>query len=467
MILGAFMLLNIIWAFVYNENTVFAHLWASAITIISGLALYLFTKKDDSEELLLKESYFTVTMVWVIISLFSTLPYFFTGTLTHFPDLLFETVSGITATGSTVLTDVEALPNSVLFWRSMTHWIGGMGIIVLVVAILPLLRIGGYNLFKNEASGISYEKLAPKTAGTAKRLWGVYLGLTLALIILLLLGGMTFFEALNYSFSTIATGGFAIKNSSVGEYSAYIQYVIIFFMFLSGVNFYLHYYFIKGNFKKVFRNVELKTYISIILISTSIVGFFLIKNGDYSLSKSFRDSLFQVVSIISTTGFTTTNYLDWPLASWSVLFLLMFVGASVGSTGGGVKVIRHIVNFKNVVVHFKKMLHPNSVSLLKINGEALDDDKVNSIISFLVLYMLTFIVGSIILIFLGEDLLTSVGAVAANMGGVGPGIGLVGPEAGYSEIHNAGKITLSILMIAGRLELSTVIILFTSIFWKN
>ncbi len=467
MILGSFMLLNIVSALFFHEKTIFAHLISALITSGSGFLIYKLTKTEAKQELMLKESYFTVTFVWIIISLFSMLPYLFTKTITFFPDLIFETVSGITATGSTIFKDVEVIPKSVLFWRSMTHWIGGMGIIVLVVAILPLLRIGGYNLFKNEASGISHEKLTPKTASTAKRLWGVYIILTFALIIFLLIGGMTFFEAVNYAFSTIATGGFAIRNSSVADFSNYIQYVIIVFMFLSGVNFYLHYFFIKGDFKRVFKNIELRTYFSIVVIASLLVGSVLVYQSDYQVGQAFREGLFQVVSIISTTGFTTTNYMNWPIPAWSILFLLMFVGASVGSTGGGVKVIRHIVNFKNVVLHFKKMLHPNSVTLLKVNGEVLDDDKINSIVSFLVLYILTFTVGSAVLIFTGEDLVTSVGAVAANMGGVGPGIGLVGPINGYSEIHNVGKVVLSFLMIAGRLELSTVIILFTSLFWEK
>lgn len=467
MILSSFMLLNIVWAIYYKENTVYPHLFSAYVTSVSGYLLYRFTKSKKAQGLALKESYFTVTFSWVIISLFSMLPYLFTKTITHFPDLIFETVSGITATGSTILKDVETIPKSVLFWRSMTHWIGGMGIIVLVVAILPLLKIGGYNLFKNEASGISHEKLTPKTTSTAKRLWAVYIVLTIALIIFLLLGGMNFFEAINYAFSTISTGGFSIKNSSVADFSSYIQYVLIVFMFLSGVNFYLHYFLFKGEFKRVFQNAEFKTYSSIILISTLLIIYFLVYKSDYNVNIAIREGLFQVVSIISTTGFTTINYNNWPIPAWSILFLLMFVGASVGSTGGGIKVIRHVVNFKNVVIHFKKMLHPNSVALLKINGEVLDEDKVNSIISFLVLYVITFTAGSAILIFLGEDLVTSVGAVAANMGGVGPGIGMVGPINGYAEIHDVAKVVLSFLMIAGRLELSTVIILFTSMFWKK
>lgn len=466
-ILGLFMLFNLIWVVVYKETIFFAHLVSSLISMGVGAIVYYSTLSNLKQELGLRESYFTVTFTWVIISLFGSLPYILSGSITHLPDALFETVSGFTTTGSSILPSVEDLPKSILFWRSMTHWIGGMGIIVLVVAILPLLRIGGYNLYKNEASGISHEKLTPKMASTAKRLWGIYIALTFILVGFLLMGKMSLFDSLNHAFSTISTGGFSTKNSSATNFSPYIQYVLTLFMFLSGANFYLHYHFLKGRFRKVFSNLELRTYFGIVFIVSGIIAFVIYNQGGLSVEKAIRDSLFQVVSIITTTGFATTDYLQWPLPAWGLIFLLMFVGASVGSTGGGVKIIRHVVSFKNVMLHFRKMLHPNSVSLLKINGEIIDEEKVSSLVSFLVLYVVTFTIGSIIMSFLGEDILTSVGAVAANMGGVGPGIGSVGPASNYAHIHDAGKVLLSFLMIVGRLELSTVLILFTSLFWTR
>jgi trk system potassium uptake protein TrkH len=464
-LLGLFMLLNLIWVLVYHEHTLVPHLASSFICIMTGGVTYLFTRHRLKQSLGLKDSYFTVTFTWVLISVFGSLPYLLTGSISHVVDALFETISGFTTTGSSILTDIEALPKSILFWRSMTHWIGGMGIIVLVVAILPLLRIGGYNLFKNEASGISYEKLTPKTTSTAKRLWGIYITLTFIQVGLLLLGDMNLFDALNHAFSTMSTGGFSTKNSSVGEYSPYVQYVIILFMFLAGANFSLHYHFFQGRFRRVFQDVELRVYLGIIVVVSAAIALIIYHNGGLSIEKAIRDSLFQVVSILTTTGFATTDYLAWPVQAWGLIFLLMFIGASVGSTGGGVKVIRHVVSLKNVMLHFRKMLHPNSVTVLKINGEVIDDEKVSSLISFLVLYILTFTIGSIIMSFLGEDILTSVGAVAANMGGVGPGIGTVGPVSNYAHIHDVGKIVLSLLMIIGRLELTTVLILFTRLFW--
>ncbi len=466
-LLGLFMITSIIWAFVYNEATVLPIFYSSLITLTCGVIMYYGTLRNLKKELGLKDSYITVSFTWVIISLFGTLPYLLTGTIPSIIDAVFETVSGFTTTGSSILRDIEVLPKSVLFWRSLTHWIGGMGIIVLVVAILPLLRIGGYNLFKNETSGISYEKLTPKTASTAKRLWAVYVSLTFILVGLLMLGDLNLFEALNHAFSTMSTGGFSTRNASVGSFSPYVQYVIIVFMFLAGVNFYLHYHFVKGRFKKVFENIELRTYFAIIMVIGLTVAFIIYQNGGLTIEKAIRDSLFQVVSIITATGFATTDYLKWPVPAWTLIFLLMFIGACVGSTGGGIKVIRHVVSFRNVVLQFRKMLHPNSVCLLKINNEVIDDDKVGSLTSFMVLYLLTFTLGSIIMVFLGEDTLTAVGSVAANMGGIGPGIGSVGPASSYANIHEAGKVVLSFLMIIGRLELTTVLILFTGLFWER
>lgn len=461
------MLTSIIWALVYREETVWELLLSGFITLFSGVVMHYSTLKNLKKELGLKDSYFTVTFTWVIISLYGTLPYLLTGSIPGFTDAIFETISGFTTTGSSILRNVEVLPRSVLFWRSLTHWIGGMGIIVLVVAILPLLRIGGYNLFKNEASGISYEKLTPKTASTAKRLWAIYVVLTFILSGLLMIGDMSLYEALNHAFSTMSTGGFSTRNLSVGAFTPYVQYVIVVFMFMAGANFYLHYHFIKGRFKRVFSNLELRTYAGIIVVVAIIIAIIIYRNGGLTVEKALRDSIFQVVSIITTTGFVTTDYLLWPTHAWTLIFLLMFIGACVGSTGGGIKVIRHVVSFRNVLLHFRRMLHPNSVCSLKINNEVVDDEKVGSLISFMVLYLLTFTFGAVLMVFLGHDTLTAVGSVAANMGGVGPGIGSVGPASSYADIHEGGKVLLSFLMIIGRLELTTVLILFTSLFWHR
>lgn len=468
MLLGAFMLSSIIWALVYHEDVVGAFVLSSLITLVCGAAMYLLTIKNLVSELSLRDSYFTVTFVWVVFSLFGALPYLLSGSITSFTDALFETVSGFTTTGSSIISDVEALPKSILFWRSLTHWIGGMGIIVLVVAIMPLLRIGGYNLFKSETSGMTQEKLSPKTTSTAKRLWAVYVVLTFILIGLLLLGDMSFFDAINHAFSTMATGGFSTKNTSVSGFSSYSQYVIAIFMFLAGMNFYLHYHFYKGRFKRVFSNIELRTYFAVVVVVSLLITITVIAyDNRIGVGEALRNALFQVISVITTTGFATHDYHDWPHAAWMLLFVLLFSGACVGSTGGGIKIIRHVVAYRHVLNYFKRTLHPNSVSLLKIGGEVIDDEKVGGLVSFMLLYMLTFSIGTVLMVFLGSDLLTSAAAVASNMGGVGSGIGSVGAFGNYSAFSDASKILLSLLMLIGRLELTTVLILFTRIFWKG
>ncbi len=466
-ILGLFMCTNFIWVGVYPETTFWGHLFACVTTLASGAALYLGSKGRMQAGLNLKESYLTVTFAWIVISAFGSLPYLFTGSIHGFVNAFFETVSGFTTTGSTILTDIEAMPKSILYWRSLTHWIGGMGIIVLVVAILPMLRIGGYNLFKSEASGISYEKLTPKTASTAKRLWGIYVGLTFVQTLLLLLGDMDFFDALCHSFGTIATGGFSTKNASAGYFSPYAQYVIMVFMFLSGVNFVLHYFILKGRIKKVWHNDEFKTYLAIILVAGTIVSVVLLNLPGAQIEATLRTAFFQVVSIITSTGFVTDNYLLWPAQAWSIIFLLMFVGACIGSTGGGIKVIRHVVAFKSFYVHFKRLLNPNSIIPLRVNGEAIDDDKVSLIVSFIMLYFVTFFAGSIVMLFIGLDPATAASSVLSAMGAVGPAFGTVGPVDNFFHIPDFGKILLSFFMILGRLELTTVFILFTRHFWKD
>ena len=468
MLLGAFMLSSIIWALVYQEDVVRAFVLSSLITLVCGAAMYLLTIKNLVSELSLRDSYFTVSFVWVVFSLFGALPYLLSGSITSFTDALFETVSGFTTTGSSIISDVEALPKSILFWRSLTHWIGGMGIIVLVVAIMPLLRIGGYNLFKSETSGMTQEKLSPKTTSTAKRLWAVYVILTFILIGLLLLGDMSFFDAINHAFSTMATGGFSTKNTSVSDFSSYSQYVIAIFMFLAGMNFYLHYHFYKGRFKRVFSNIELRTYFGVVVVVSLLITITAIAHDNsIGVGEVLRNALFQVISVITTTGFATHDYHDWPHAASMLLFVLLFSGACVGSTGGGIKIIRHVVAYRHVLIYFKRTLHPNSVSLLKIGGEVIDEEKVGGLVSFMLLYMLTFSIGTVLMVFLGSDLFTSAAAVASNMGGVGTGIGSVGAFGNYSAFSDASKIPLSLLMLIGRLELTTVLILFTRIFWKG
>ena len=466
-ILGLFMCTNFIWVAVYNETTFWGHFYSFLITLLSGAVLYFGTLRKLKPSLGLKESYLTVTFAWLVISAFSALPYVFTHSIQGYENAFFESVSGLTTTGASVLNDIEGVEKSVLYWRSLTHWIGGMGIIVLVVAILPMLRVGGYNLFKSEATGISYEKLTPRTASTAKRLWGIYVGLTFIQVVFLMLGKMNFFDSLCHSFGTIATGGFSPKNDSIAGYSPYIQYVIMVFMMLAGINFTLHYFTIKGKFNKVARNDELKTFLSVIVVAGLIITVVLVRNLNLGIEEAFRNAFFQVVSIITSTGYVTDDYLLWPTQGWIIIFLLFFVGASVGSTGGGIKVIRLVVAFKSFYVNFRRMLHPNSVIVLRVNGEVVDDEKVSNILGFIVLYFVTAFVGTVVMIFMNVDAVTSMAAVLSSMGAIGPAFGEVGPTSNFFNIPDGGKYFLSFLMILGRLELTTVFVLFTLDFWKD
>ncbi|MGQ1890534.1 TrkH family potassium uptake protein [Thermophagus sp. OGC60D27] len=466
-ILGLFMCTNFIWVIVYHEPTFWGHFYSCLITLLGGIGLYLCSSIHLKPSLGLKESYLTVTFAWFVISAFSALPYLFTHSIVGFENAFFESASGLTTTGASILNDIESLPKSILYWRSLTHWIGGMGIIVLVVAILPMLRVGGYNLFKSEATGISYEKLTPRTANTAKRLWGIYVGLTFIQVFFLLLGNMNLFESLCHSFGTIATGGFSPKNDSIAGYSPYIQYVIMIFMLLSGINFTLHYFTMQGKFRKLTHNDELKTYLGIILVTGIIITVVLARHFNLGIEEAFRKAFFQVISIITSTGYITDDYLLWPTRGWIFIFLLFFVGASVGSTGGGIKVIRLVVAFKSFYVNFLRLVHPNSVFVLRINGEVVDDEKVSNILGFIVLYFVTAFIGTMVMIFMNVDAWTSVTAVLSSMGAIGPGFGSIGPTGNFYLIPEGGKYFLTFLMILGRLELTTVFVIFTGHFWKD
>ncbi len=402
-----------------------------------------------------------------MISLFGALPYLISRSIPRFVDAFFESVSGFTTTGSSILTDIEILPHGILFWRSMTHWIGGMGIIVLAVAVLPFLRIEGVFLFNNEASSILQDKFHPRITSVAKRLWIIYLAMTISETILLWLGDMNLFDAICHSFATVATGGFSTKNTSIAGYSPYAQYVIIFFMIISGMNFSLHYFMLRGQFQQVRRNEEMKFYLGIIFGVSLIICIQLINNLNLHFEEAFRRSLFQVSSVLTATGFATDDYLKWPQISWLLVFLLMFVGASSGSTGGGVKVIRHVFLFKRVRNSIRNHIFPNAIFPLKINGKLVDERTVHNVMTFIYLYFITFVIGTIFMSAVGLDVHTSMGAVITTMGGIGPGIGRVGPAGNFSFIPDAGKYVLDLMMILGRLELFTVLVIFTPGFWRK
>nr|WP_246050311.1 TrkH family potassium uptake protein [Neolewinella litorea] len=413
-----------------------------------------------------REGYLIVALSWTAMVLFGMLPYLFSGMLPAVPDALFETVSGMTTTGASTLTDIEIQPRGLLYWRSLTQWIGGMGIIVLTVAIFPLLGIGGIELFAAEAPGPTSDKLHPRISETAKRLWLIYVGLTVLLGVLLVLFGMSPYEAINHAFTTMATGGFSTRNASAAAFSPAIQYLLVFFMFLAGVNYTVLYLSLKRRWSEVWRSDELKAYVSLI----AIMALFLTARVWYitgmPLEQSFRDSIFQVVSLITTTGFVTADYTSWAPSLTMICFVLLFVGACAGSTSGGIKIIRNLVFLKNSYLEFRRIVHPQAIIPLRLNGQIVSGRIITHIFNFLLLYLILFVFGSVVLSVLGLDFLTAIGAMATSLGNVGPGIGNVGPMDNFAWLSGSVKIFLSFVMIIGRLEVFTVLVLFTPYFWR-
>ncbi|MFT6873547.1 MAG: trk system potassium uptake protein TrkH [Roseivirga sp.] len=464
---GGFMALCLPISFYYGEQDWTAILTSSLITIGAGALLKYLTRNKKSKELKKKDGYLIVTAGWIFMSIFGALPYIISGSIPDFSNAFFETISGYTTTGASILTDIEAVPNGILFWRSLTQWIGGMGIIVLALAILPFLGIGGMQLFVAEAPGITPDKLQPRIQETAKRLWFLYVGLTLAEAIALYVAGMGAFDAVNHSLTTMATGGFSTKNDSLQFADPVIQYIIIFFMFLAGTSFTLTYFALKRNFKKVFKNEEFKVYLSFTVVITLIVTITLLVVSDEPFEASFRDALFQVVSLITTTGFVSADYTSWAPFLSVIFFILLFVGGSAGSTAGGVKVIRHIVLFKNSFLELKRQLHPSAIMPVRISGQAVEQSIVYNVLAFIMIYILVFLVGVTLLSTMNVDFDTAFGAVATSLGNVGPGIGDVGPLDNFSEMPTGGKWLLSALMLLGRLELFTVLMLLTPHFWRK
>ncbi len=465
---GAFMALCLPFAIQYKGGDWFAIALSSAITLAVGLTLRLLTKNREHKELKKRDGYIIVSGGWIVLSLFGTLPYLLSGAIPNFTDAFFETMSGFTTTGASILADIEVVPKGILFWRSLTQWIGGMGIIVLAVAILPLLGIGGMQLFVAEAPGIAPDKLQPRISETAKRLWYLYVGLTIAEMGLLMAGGVNFYDSINHSLTTMATGGFSTKNASAAHYdSPYIQYVFIVFMFLAGTSFTLTYFALKRNFKKVLRNEEFKVYVSFIAIITVVATITILVVTDNGMEKSFRDALFQVVSLITTTGFVSADYTAWAPFLTVLFFILLFVGGSAGSTAGGVKIVRHVVLFKNSFLELKRQLHPSAVMPVRINGKAIERNIVFQVLAFIMIYISIFLLGTVLLSAMNVDFDTAFGAVATTLGNVGPGIGKVGPMDNFAAMPVAGKWLLSFLMLLGRLELFTVLMLLSPHFWKK
>lgn len=478
---GLFMWLSLPFSFYYNESSKWGILNAGIITIALGLILFFFNKPDN-KKIKKKEGYLIVTFGWLTLSITGMLPYLLSDSIPSIANAFFETISGYSTTGSSILMDIESMPKGILFWRSATHWIGGMGIIVLTIAILPLLGIGGMQLFMAEAPGPSADKLHPRITDTAKRLWQIYVLLTVVQFLLLKAAGMNWFDAINHAMATVSTGGFSTKNVSVAHWngSPIIQYIIIFFMFIAGTNFVLTYFALKGKVKKVIQSEEFKYYLFGTLIISSIIAVMIIFYQDPTLQTSIkhpmvfgktesaiRHSLFSVISVVTTTGFVSADFTMWSSFVTAVFFSLFFLGGSAGSTSGGVKVVRHIIMLKNSFLEFKKSLHPNAIIPVRYDGKAVKQTIVFNILSFFILYMLIFIIGTVILAFLGLDIQSALGACASSLGNIGPAIGNVSPVNNYAHLSDSAKWFCSFLMLIGRLELFTVLILFTPFFWKK
>ena len=414
-----------------------------------------------------REGYLIVALSWVAMVLSGMLPYLYSGMIPSVPEAIFETVSGMTTTGASVLTDIEAQPRGLLYWRSLTQWIGGMGIIVLTVAVFPLLGIGGIELFAAEAPGPTSDKLHPRISETAKRLWFIYVGLTALLMVLLVLFGMSPYESINHALTTMATGGFSTRNASAAAFGPSIQYLLILFMFFAGVNYTVLYLSLKRRWAEVWKSDELKAYIGLVVLLTLIVtAKVYYATGGADFEQAFRDSLFQIVSLITTTGFVSADYTSWSTSLTLIFFVLLFLGACAGSTSGGIKLIRHLVFFKNSYLEFKRIIHPSAIVPLRVNRDVVPGKIITHVFNFLLLYLLLFVLGSVILAMMGLDFMTSIGAMATCIGNVGPGIGSVGPVDNFAWLPSHIKLFLSFVMIVGRLEIFTVLVLFTPYFWR-
>lgn len=463
---GVSMLLPLGVSLYYQEGDFLSLGISSGIAMILGALAWLLTQRGD-KTISKREGYILVSIVWVIFSLFGSLPFVISGHIPSYTNAFFETISGFTTTGASILNDVEALPHGLLFWRSMTQWLGGMGIIVLSLAILPVFGFGGMKLFIAEVPGPTPDKFHPRVKETAKRLWVIYVIFTLSETLLLTLGDMSLFDAVCHSFTTMATGGYSTKQASIAYFSPYSQYIITLFMFLAGTNFALSYYGMHFQFDKVFKNEEFRFYVGFLLGFTILITAMLWFGDFLPFEESFRHAVFQVVSITTTTGYVTTDYLQWAPFLIVIVFMLMFLGGSGGSTGGSIKIVRVALLIKNSALELQRLLHPNAILPVRLNKKSIDPQIITNILAFVVLYMMLLAGSTIVMSAMGYDLNSSIGSVAATLGNIGPGIGAVGPVENYAHIPVFGKWFLSFLMLVGRLELFTVLILFSPAFWKT
>ncbi|MCD8310550.1 MAG: TrkH family potassium uptake protein [Prevotellaceae bacterium] len=451
----------------YGEGDLPAFLITAAITVCAGLLL-TFLGKGAERKLTRRDGYLIVSLAWVVFSLFGMLPYILSGYIPDVTDAFFETMSGVSSTGATILDDIESLPHGLLFWRSMTQWIGGLGIIVFTLAVLPIFGVNGGQVFAAESSGPTHDKVHPRIDITARWLWSLYAGLTLIATLLLAAGNMDWFDAVCHAFTATGTGGFSTKQASIAYYhSPYIEYVLSAFMFLSGINFTLLLLFITGRFKKMLFDAELRFYFICVACFTVFTTVVLYTRTPMDGETSFRTALFQVVSIATSTGFATSDYMTWPAVAWGIMPLLMLMGACAGSTAGGMKCIRILIMGKITKNELRRLLHPNAVLPVRLNKQVMTSTLQSTVLAFTFLFILIVFASTLILMAMNIDFMDALGLVISSIGNTGPGLGSFGPAYTWSVLPVAAKWLLAFIMMLGRLEIFTVLLLFTPDFWKR
>lgn len=466
--LSIFMIIPIGVALIYQQSDTIPLIGSFLITLVSGAILYFLTQKQKKEEIKHREAFVIVTFTWLVVSLFGSIPFMLTETFHSFTDAYFESMAGFTTTGASVLNNIEAIPKGVLFWRSMTQWIGGMGIIVFALAILPMLGTGGMQLFKAEVPEISVDKVRPRIIDTAKALWFIYVALTSLDAILLMTGGMDFYDAICHAFTTMATGGFSTKNASIGHFnSPFIEYITSIFMFLAGVNYTLYFYVFKGKIGRLWKNNEFRFYLVVTAIVTVMITISIWRAHLDSLFDAFRHSLFQVVSLMTTTGYVSVDYEKWLPFEHIVLIMVMFFGGMIGSTGGGIKQVRILLMIKQGYREIYQLIHPSAVTAVKLDEKFLNKEILGSIWGFVFLFLGICAVATLGMAAMGTDMITASTTVISATCNVGPAFGDAGPTENYASISTGGKWILIFCMLTGRLEIYTVLILFVPRFWEK
>lgn len=465
---AGFMTLCTLLSLYYKETVLFAFIFSTLITVGAGIPL-VYAGREAERKLNRRDGYIIVTLAWIAISIFGMLPYYISGYIPSITNAFFETMSGFTTTGASILNNIESLPHALLFWRSLTNWIGGMGIVIFTIAILPIFGVGGVQLFAAEATGPKLDKVSPRISVTAKWIWAIYIGLTIAATLSLSACGMSLFDSVCHAMSTTATGGFSTKQGSIAAFhSTSIEYVILGFMFLSGINFSLLYLlFLKGRIKKLLQDTELKWYISTVLFFTTLITIGLWLSSSIGIEEAFRKASFLVVSLQTTCGFITADYMQWAPPLWMLTTVITYCGACAGSTSGGIKCIRSVIMVRMAKNEFKHIIHPNAILPIRVNGTVVSSTTKSTVLSFIVVFLLLVFVGWFTMMVIGLDFDDAYSVVISSLANVGPGIGMCGPAFSWDALPDAAKWLSTLYMLIGRLELFTVLLLFTPGFWRK